>query len=207
MNHRLSRFSSTRAFTLTELLVAITVTVVLAAILLPAIASVRKKSAVAESTSNLRNLTSATTLVAQERGGRLPKGNEWRHLVYPVLYGGKDWPGFIPWETGENLKGTAFYDPLKEYVDEGEPIRSYGLNVYFAGRTSFRYGETARTFLFATSKNTSDLNTADLEGGQFSDRADGKVLVGFLDGHVEAMDLEEIPEERETPFWGVEKTD
>lgn len=66
------RCEQERAFTLAELLTAIGITALLAAVLLPVFASVRKKGQQTSCLSNLRQLHSACTAYAQDSDGFLP---------------------------------------------------------------------------------------------------------------------------------------
>jgi prepilin-type N-terminal cleavage/methylation domain-containing protein len=75
------------AFTLTELLVVIVMLAILAAVLMPILASVRTGSMLASCANNLRQLGVGCNIYATENGGYLP-----------VL----DWPlGNNPWETSQ----------------------------------------------------------------------------------------------------------
>lgn len=61
-----------RAFTLMELLVVIAVIAILAALLLPVLASTRKQADEVTCSSNLRHVMMATLLAAQDNTGRFP---------------------------------------------------------------------------------------------------------------------------------------
>jgi len=66
-----NRFQS-RAFALVELLAALTVVAVLIAIIIPAVAKIRKSARRAECISNLRQIVTAAQLFGTEHKGRLP---------------------------------------------------------------------------------------------------------------------------------------
>lgn len=82
---------TSRAFTLTELLTAIAIIGMLAAILIPVTGRVRDSARSSQCVSNLRQLTQAALLYAQDNNGRLPPtynspaGNAraWWQYLYP----------------------------------------------------------------------------------------------------------------------------
>ena len=207
-NERMTGSRGRAGFTLIEVLVVFAVVVVLIALLVPLLGNMRMRGAIADSSANLRSLAMGTLTLAGDNNGRLPTVTNWRHALYPVLYEGAEWPGFEPWETGENLRGSVFYCPLKDLVDEGQPVRSYGYNAFLDGVGEdsdeialVNYGRPVNTVFFGTTRNSSSLRSADRSGGTLSDRADGRVLLVYLDGHLEALPPADIPESGGEPFW------
>lgn len=97
-----------RGFTLIELLVVIAIIAILAAILFPMFASAKERSRVTTCLSNLRNLSVACKLYADNNGGKLP-------MSYINAYPGqaeKDWCGWIrPADaTGVDLTKAAIWE-------------------------------------------------------------------------------------------------
>lgn len=72
MTTRPSRFSGLAAFTLIELLVTISIIAILAALLLPAIGSVRERANTVKCSSNLRQIGAALLAFAAEHNGLMP---------------------------------------------------------------------------------------------------------------------------------------
>lgn len=70
--HFYARPRRAHAFTLIELLTVIAIVGILAAILIPVVSRVRASARATECVSNLRQLSSAATLYAQDNRGRLP---------------------------------------------------------------------------------------------------------------------------------------
>lgn len=98
------------AFTLIELLVVVSIIAVLAALLLPAISTVRGMALNSQCTNNVRMLTVATMTYTNDNDGVLPYFDE------P--------PNWGPW--------TEWYDHINPYIDE-----SYQANT-FRGSNAFR---------------------------------------------------------------------
>ncbi len=81
-----------RAFTLIELLVVIAIIIILAAILTPVFLSARERAKVSSCISNLRNLSTATRLYADDNGSRMPKAH-----IHWIPDGIPDWAGCRSW--------------------------------------------------------------------------------------------------------------
>lgn len=198
------RDEGTRGFTLVELLAVIAILAILSALLLPSAASYVRRGNIAKSASNLRQLGTLTNLYVAENNGRLPVYDftnpdySWVLALHRLAYG-KDFPDFKPWETGENLKGTIFYSPMMQ-ESEGTPLRSYGINANVRRNdipasqdnriTLMQVSKPSKTLLYADTKHTSTVGGA--QGMTF--RNDGKVIICFVDGHVEMREASEVPE-------------
>ncbi len=75
--------STSRAFTLIELLVVISIVAILAAMLLPALASAKERSKGAACLSNLRQIGIATRAYAEDNSGNIPFGPEAPRFTSP----------------------------------------------------------------------------------------------------------------------------
>ena len=75
-------------FTLIELLVVIAIIAILAAILFPVFASAKEKARVSTCCTNLKSLSMACRLYADDNSGRMPTS-------YRYLAGAKDWCGWV----------------------------------------------------------------------------------------------------------------
>jgi prepilin-type N-terminal cleavage/methylation domain-containing protein/prepilin-type processing-associated H-X9-DG protein len=122
-----------KAFTLIELLVTIAIIAILAAMLLPALSSARKKAQAVKCQSNLRQLSVTTFLYCQDNNDYLPfawyndsdaSENSFFALLTPLLYRA-DFDGY------EDFESKVFTCPkrMTEPLVGPNPMRiSYGMN-------------------------------------------------------------------------------
>ncbi len=190
-------------FSLVELLAIVAILGTLIAVLSPAAAGYVRRGNIAKSANNLQQLSSLTILYATENDGRLPvydtvnANYNWVSSLYKLAYG-KEFPGFLPHATGENVKGTIFYSPLLR-ASEGAPLRSYAINQYLRNGSISptqdnripltQVDKPAKTLLFADTKNSSAVGAP--QGMNY--RNEGKCLVCFVDGHLESRKESEVP--------------
>ena len=133
----------TRAgFTLIELLVVIAIIAILAAILFPVYLNAKEKSRVATCSDNLKQLSMACKLYADNNGGRLP-------MTYAFAYAGqteKDWCGwYAPADAnGIDLTKSAIW----EYCGRNRKL--------FLCPTDFNVMTTSINMRFAKSRNCPD---------------------------------------------------
>jgi prepilin-type N-terminal cleavage/methylation domain-containing protein/prepilin-type processing-associated H-X9-DG protein len=212
-------------FTLLELLVTVAIILVLAALIGAGLSSVRERSAIAQSSSNLRQLGLLAQQYATDTNGFLPGRDfepaaaaafQWTRALYEMAYD-KPFPGWVPADTGANLKGTIFYSPMMK-LDEGPPLRSYGINHYLARIPSSNNTEPdnrlrlvalsrpSATLLFADARHGSNVtenisNTPPTTPRKIQFRNNGRALMCFVDGHVESRLPSEVPTDRNDVFW------
>jgi prepilin-type N-terminal cleavage/methylation domain-containing protein/prepilin-type processing-associated H-X9-DG protein len=123
-------------FTLIELLVVIAIIAVLAALLLPVLNSAREKAYATQCISNLRQMSQATFMYADEASGVLPyawyenpdaRENNFHGLLTPILRRNGYFDGF------GDFGSSVFACPkrAKEPLDGSNPFRiSYGMNAF-----------------------------------------------------------------------------
>lgn len=209
------------ALSLIELMVVLAVVGILSSVVAVTVKNTRSSARTIESMSNIRSLCQAALSYSADNNGMLPAPNNvagavdkyWPNALYQFIYN-RPWPNFVPFDTGENLRGSVFYCPFIEESGEGAPMRSYGWNIFLKNGTdqpnlpagplhNNALVDPARTIMAATSRNTSGISPYS-NMGTFSSRAGGKVLAGFADGHTEMIAISDIPVNATDPqsyFW------
>jgi len=119
------RTSIPRAFTLIELLVVIAIIAVLLAILIPSVRAAREQARRAFCLNNLRQLTTAWILYADENDGKLVNGEETGGMAYTIngkLYRAEGWlgTGFLFAESRSVLYDRPDKGPLWPYIENIE---------------------------------------------------------------------------------------
>ncbi|MGE9290410.1 MAG: type II secretion system protein [Puniceicoccales bacterium] len=228
MTHRSS--SRLFGFSLVELLVVISVLGLLAAILVPAINSVRAKAESAKCSNNLRQLSAGAQLFGKDHGGMIVP---WRY--YPpespgsLVYWEKSLSPYLEIPESESVdevpKTSVLLCPTDsenkngdtEYFENGYHT-NYSINLHLAwnepanpaggAHSTFNKGyyhrleDPAKTYLFI-----------DLFGGGGGGHwmgsslmypHEGRVNIAYMDGHVESKTEEEMQEYLNDPqhvFW------
>jgi prepilin-type N-terminal cleavage/methylation domain-containing protein len=204
--------SQKRAFTLTELLVAIGVIGILAAILIPIASSTRVSVRKAESVGNLRSLYGSVLMYAQDNNNLLPFAfttrrdsqgrtmGTWMNQLY------RD--GYIETNAATMPEAEILGCPQQraqfpQYLE----ARTYGMNQRIGGYPEPHVDVGARTLLEAVNPSkTALLLNGVWNGTAFSANANEtsypssvkppfgeSVLILFLDGHVSLIEVSKIP--------------
>jgi prepilin-type N-terminal cleavage/methylation domain-containing protein/prepilin-type processing-associated H-X9-DG protein len=185
-----------RGFTLIELLVTIAIIAILAAMLLPALSSARKKAQAVQCQSNLRQLSVTTFLYCQDNNDFLPfawynetdaSENSFYSLLTPILYH-TEFDGYGDFESKVYLCPKRMNEPLVG----PNPMRvSYGMNA----NNSIEFPDPKTRRLAAVLNPASTLLIADVaytynhppieraDPDQVGYKHDNRALTLFFDGH------------------------
>lgn len=211
-----------RGFTLIELLAVIAIIGILGAILIPVVGAIKKKGEVATCASNLRQLGSAFLLYANDHNGALPTehsteeekeaGNEW---YYPNALAEYVPPGEWAVAAQGNARGGIWQCPSVE-----EEMLSWG-GGYSTVRNHVILPMGAPVYLSQITRPSEIVYIGD---GWYKSRKqtwismqcpkcrtwgstteahpihDGKANMCFLDGHVEAIDYEDLAANKNDMF-------
>ena len=192
------------AFSLIELLVTITIIALLAAILLPAFGSAKKKANSVSCQNNVRQLSVITFLYCQDNNDYLPfawyndsspSENNFCSLLTPLLYR-SEFDGYSDFET----KVFTCPQRMKEPLVGPNPMRiSYGMNannsIDFPDPRTRRLNSVARpagTLLIADiafSYNHPPIQS--LGPDQVGYKHDARANYVFFDGHAAAESLQQ----------------
>lgn len=193
-----------RAFTLTELLLVIAIIAIFAALVFSGARSFIDSSRNARSTANLREIGRLYQIFIQENNGWLgtmsPPGENGRAAAYSLHLARI--AGLIssvnsPKPTNVSAMGTVFASPWNGPDQRLDGYGGYGFNTKL-GRNGYNQDTTqfwshklascpapSRTIAFAESPTTRPFwNYINVTPASFPLVRDGKVLVGWLDGHV-----------------------
>jgi prepilin-type processing-associated H-X9-DG protein len=176
---------------LIELLVVIAIIAILAAILFPVFARAREKARQATCQSNLKQLSLAALMYAQDYDETLPG-----HSMHPTSS-----EGYPMW-----------YDLFEPYIknqqmrkcpSDKSPALGYGWTVLISARGHYRLagiGKPAETILMADNNaergflraGTGTCSHGDCANGRFNPRHNDVGNCGFADGHVKSLALNTV---------------
>lgn len=183
-------------FTLIELLAAIAVIAILGTILVLAAGAARDKVDAVSCASNLRQISSSWLLYLHENGRTFPPrasagGENWYHLLMVYMYG----------QEKEQYREFLGCPSQRREMDLDDYARTYSINGSLHRQTNRRLEQfpyPSKTMMFtdggiaASQPNAYNLSIwTNGWGPEFIH--DGCANIAFLDGHVEALTNEEIP--------------
>lgn len=178
------------AFTLVELLVAVTVIAVLAAALFSGLGRVRQAADKSRCMGNLRQLLAATVSCAMESGGKFPdmegkKGPWMQDVLWPYLFGGGKTEAIA-------IKSTCFCCPAAQKNSTQAWMKNgvqYRYNSFTAPNKMPRGSYSEAVVLF-------DKQWGDWAPENWSHQpGPGAVVnIGYADGHIVAMPYAEYHE-------------
>jgi prepilin-type N-terminal cleavage/methylation domain-containing protein/prepilin-type processing-associated H-X9-DG protein len=154
-----------QGFTLIELLVVIAIIGILAGLLLPALATAKRKAQAITCVSNLKQIYHATFLYTDENSDSLPFAwindpdpteNNFHALLYPQLYGNTaDFNGDDDFESLVYACPTRLREPE---ADNNPFLISYGMNIY----NSVNYPNPNTRKISAAGKSSGTLLVSDV---------------------------------------------
>jgi prepilin-type N-terminal cleavage/methylation domain-containing protein/prepilin-type processing-associated H-X9-DG protein len=167
-----------RGFTLIELLVVIAVIAILASILFPVFAKAQAKAKSTACLANIRQLTTAMIMYAQDNRGMYPKADSWA--------------GDIEDKVGNRKLFTCPLD------DKGDGYISYGMNsvLFHPDGTGIKTDSVTSPsevamYIDATSKQFPDCGIVPSGNAKnilsIATRHDGGASVSYCDGHAESL--------------------
>jgi prepilin-type N-terminal cleavage/methylation domain-containing protein/prepilin-type processing-associated H-X9-DG protein len=192
------RHSVRRGFTLIELLVVIAIIAILAAILFPVFARAREAARQTSCRSNVRQLTTALSMYAQDYDEALvPVSPLAVTYTVPFVLNSYIKNGGLWLCASDPQRAADFFDPN---LSPPDTTVSYGYNYFWlSGASLAAVNKDSETVAFCDTLSTTtgyfmgqpfNDNTPLVAGATFSAphyRHNGMANVGFLDGHVKSM--------------------
>jgi prepilin-type N-terminal cleavage/methylation domain-containing protein len=211
------------AFTLVELLVVIAILAVLAALAIGPLQAMIKRGHAAKTAANMKQIGAAMHVYAADSGGFLPSDmsrvgvpSNWMKDLWEIIYPDKPYKGMGPQQHGDHFKGTVFHTPAIERVAvDGKLPRSFGANQEVRVHSVGSYNQEldnsrarlasipfpAKAFFLAESVSSIQVGFKDWDK-KLNFRNDGRGWFLFVDGHLESLRREDVPDDRDQAFWG-----
>ena len=165
----MKRNTKEQGFTLIELLVVIAIIAILAAILFPVFAKAREKARTISCLNNVRQITLALQMVAQDNGNVLP--------TYDVVW------------SQLNIDQKALVCPNSKQAN------GYGYALSLSGQSmmSSNFNQPDQVPTFADCSKAAHIGNMVFYPGDVDYRHNGSAMFGYLDGHVKAETIESSP--------------
>lgn len=190
------RYRSRTGFTLVELLTVIAIVVILVAITIPIVGMVRNNASATKCKSNLRQLSIAYLIYAQDHKGNVLTDSPWTNLLDPYLARAKTTDKlyeFYRCPVAAERPDAAYYEPDYGANMHGAVYGSYmgtgasptKLNAIDRPGRVFVFADWIPRFRFAKLSDVADANSTRRDEVF---RHDGKMNAVFVDGHIEQFD-------------------
>jgi prepilin-type N-terminal cleavage/methylation domain-containing protein/prepilin-type processing-associated H-X9-DG protein len=207
------------AFSLLEMLVAMAVAAVVAALAISGASKALESSKVAKCLGNLRAIGSASALYSADNNGRIPQSShqgpadKWRRVLRPYLEGGDAAPGAQ--DSARAYRSPVAPAPLQDFsyaINDFLTAKPYGAaHLNYSRRQSIDSPAQTLFFTLMTAEfgPTDHFHFASSEDGGFSpggfssqvqtDVRQGSGHYLFVDGHVERLAWEQVKNELQRP--------
>jgi prepilin-type N-terminal cleavage/methylation domain-containing protein len=209
------------AFSLMEILVVIAIIAVLAALAIGPLQAMIKRGHAAKTAANMKQIGAAMHVYAADSGGFLPSdmasgGPFWIKELWQIIYPDKPYKPMTSQQHGDHFKGTVFHTPAIEKVaSDGKLPRSFAANARVRVHSVGSYNSTrdnarahlasipfpAKAFFLAESVSSVQVDFPSRDT-QLNFRNDGRGWFLFVDGHLESLRREDVPDDRDHAFWG-----
>lgn len=192
-------------FTLVELLVVIAIVAILAALLLPAIATVRARGIGISCRNTIKQLGTSAFMYADDYDGTIPgsgdgttSADQWTSQIHPQYTGAKK---NVNWKKSDKLRcddiSGWYYNGYKKN-EPGNIAMNYAINNYARGKMLSRLRNVSSTGLLVdgciyTGSNALHWDRLATSNADFYlDIHNGRMNSIFIDGHVDSVSNSDI---------------